>query len=77
MLLVEQDFIYHLELLCLSPVLMGMLLLKLYFSNVGYWLPFVLSLVDKWLNMSIFYTSGLKCQYIPIKTGDRHRSSRW
>jgi len=46
---------------------MGLLLLKLYFSNVGYWLPFVLSLVDKWLKMSIFYTSGKKNDNILYK----------
>jgi len=32
--LVEQDLIYHLEILCPTPVLMGFLLLKLLFSNV-------------------------------------------
>ena len=40
MLLVQQDLIYHLELLWPTPVLMGSLLLNLYFSNEDHSLPY-------------------------------------
>ena len=40
---VQQGLIYNLELFCPTPVLMGFLLLKLYFFNEDNFVPFVLS----------------------------------